>query len=350
LGLATPTALIVGVGKGAREGILVKDAETLEKLHDATVVVVDKTGTITKGKPELVDVRTFDGGSEERLIAVLASLEARSEHPLARAVLSYAKERNIASAPSEAFEMMKGKGVKGTVDGTEYFAGNARLVQEIGLMFDMASFERETRVGKTPILLATREKVFGVVFIADAIKPEAKKSVARIQALGMRVVMLSGDDEHTARFVAGQVGIDEVIASVLPEGKLEKIKSLQSQGEVVVMVGDGVNDAPALAVADIGIAMSTGTDAAIESAGITLLRGDLSKLVKAIRLSKLTMATIRQNLFFAFAYNVILIPLAAGVFYPVFGWLLNPVFAGLAMGLSSVSVVSNALGLKMRKL
>jgi Cu+-exporting ATPase len=350
LGLATPTAIIVGVGKGAREGILVKDAATLEKLHKATVVVVDKTGTITRGKPEMIGIRTSDGVSEKDIVSVLASLESRSEHPLAHAVLSYAKEKNIGSGSMESFGMMSGKGVKGVVDGTEYFAGNAKYMEDLDLSFDTASIEKETREGKTPIILATREKVIGIVFIADAIKPEAEQAVQELHRLGMRVVMLTGDDERTARFVAGEAGIDEVIAGVLPEGKLVAIRALQAKGEVVAMVGDGVNDAPALALADIGVAMSTGTDAAIESAGITLLHGDIAKLVKAIRLSKLTMRGIRQNLFFAFSYNVILIPLAAGAFYPIFGWLLSPVFAGLAMGLSSVSVVSNSLRLKMKKI
>lgn len=350
LGLATPTALIVGVGKGAREGILIKDAATLEKLHKATVVVVDKTGTITKGKPELVSVRPTGDVSEERIVSILAALESRSEHPLASAVLSYAREKTIASEPVSGFELLKGQGVKGIVGGMEYFAGNAKLLEDIGVSFDGASIADETRKGKTLILLASREKLLGVVFVADAIKPEAIGAIADLHALGVRVVMLSGDDADTARFVAKEVGIDEVIAGVLPDGKLAKIRSLQERGDIVVMAGDGVNDAPALAAADIGIAMSTGTDVAIESAGMTLLHGDISKLAKAVRLSKITMSTIRQNLFFAFAYNIVLIPLAAGAFFPLFGWLLNPVFAGLAMGLSSVSVVSNSLRLKAKKL
>jgi Cu2+-exporting ATPase/Cu+-exporting ATPase len=350
LGLATPTAIIVGVGKGAREGILVKDAATLEKLHEATVVVVDKTGTITRGKPELVGIRPQATATEDGIISVLAALESRSEHPLAHAVLSYAEGKHIGSEAVEGFEMLRGKGVKGTVGATEYFAGNTKLISELNLSFDAAQVEKETREGKTPILLATREQVLGAVFIADAVKPGAKKAVADLHALGMRVVMLTGDDARTARSIADEVGIDEVVAGVLPEGKLAKIREIQAGGAIVAMVGDGVNDAPALAAADIGIAMSTGTDAAIESAGVTLLHGDIAKLVRAIRLSRLTMRGIRQNLFFAFVYNIVGIPLAAGAFYPVFGWLLSPVFAGLAMALSSVSVVSNALRLKMKKL
>lgn len=350
LGLATPTALIVGVGKGAREGILVKDAATLEKLHEATVVVVDKTGTITKGKPEVVAVRPLGSASEAPIVPILAALEARSEHPIAEAVSRYAKRKGIASPEVERFGMLEGRGVRGFVDGTEYFAGNAKLLEELDIPFDPALIEKETRQGKTPIVLASREGVLGIVFVADALKPGAKESVAKLHALGMRVMMLTGDDRNTARFIAEEVGIDSVEAEMLPDGKMSVIRKLQADGGIVAMVGDGVNDAPALAAADIGIAMGTGTDSAIESAGITLLAGDITKLVKAARLSKLTMRGIRQNLFFAFAYNIVLIPLAAGVFYPLFGWLLNPVFAGLAMALSSVSVVSNSLRLKTKKL
>ncbi len=350
LGLATPTALIVGVGKGAREGILVKDAATLEKLHQATVVVVDKTGTITKGKPELTDVVPFGDVPHDLIVTILASLESRSEHPLARAVLAYAKENGIASKSVDRFGMIEGKGVRGTIDSVEYFAGNRTLLSEHSPASDMAEGSEETKKGKTPIFLFTEGSVLGIVYVADAIKPAAKQAVSALRALGLRVVMLTGDDRNTAAAIANEVGIDEVESELLPDGKMAYIRGLQAKGEIVVMAGDGVNDAPALAAADIGIAMSTGTDAAIESAGITLLHGDIAKLVRAIRLSRLTMATIRQNLFFAFAYNIVGIPLAAGVFYPAFGWLLSPVFAGLAMALSSVSVVSNALRLKMKRL
>lgn len=350
LGLATPTAIIVGVGRGAREGILIKDAATLESLHKATVVVVDKTGTITRGKPELVEVRPSEGVSEDHVVSLLASLESRSEHPLARAILSYVAEKKMELKPVDRFGMLRGRGVGGMVDGVEYFAGNAALLSELGIPFDMAQVAEETRRGRTPVMLVTREKVLGTVFVADAIKPGAKGAVAELRSLGMRVVMLTGDDRNAAGFIAKETGIDEVRAEMLPEGKMSAIRELQAKGEIVAMVGDGVNDAPALAAADIGIAMSTGTDAAMESAGITLLHGDVSKLVRAIRLSKLTMRGIRQNLFWAFSYNVVGIPLAAGVFYPVFGWLFNPVFAGLAMGLSSVSVVSNSLRLRAKKL
>ncbi len=350
LGLATPTAIIVGVGKGAREGILVKDAATLEKLHKVSVVVVDKTGTITKGKPELISIQAQENISENEVVSILASLESRSEHPIAHAIISYAKVHSINMQPVEHFEIIKGKGVKGIINNIEYFAGNAKMISDLGLSIDKDETAKSTTEGKTPVILATKEKVLGIVMVADALKPEAKEAVEKLHKLGIKVVMLTGDDKNTAHYIANQVRIDEIVAEVLPQDKLTKIKDLQAHGIIVAMMGDGVNDAPALAQADVGIAMSTGTDVAIESAGITLLHGDISKLVKAIRLSKLTMRGIKQNLFWAFFYNVVGIPLAGGAFYPIFGWLLNPVFAGLAMAFSSVSVVSNSLRLKAMKL
>lgn len=350
LGLATPTAIIVGVGKGAKEGILIKDASTLEKLHTVTTVVIDKTGTITKGKPELVTIRNQSGTGEAELVAILASLESKSEHPIASAIVSYAKSHDIALRLVENFRALEGKGVQGDVGGTGYFAGNTRLVTDLRIAFDAKKIEQETLEGNTPVILATASQVIGIVLVADAIKPEAKEAVTNLHKLGIQVVMLTGDNAQTANYIAKQVGIDEVVAEVMPEDKLNKIKELQARGHIVAMAGDGINDAPALAQADVGIAMATGTDVAIESAGITLLHGDISKLVKAIRLSKLTMRGIKQNLFWAFAYNVVGIPLASGIFYPFFGWLLNPVFAGLAMALSSVSVVGNSLRLKTKNI
>jgi len=350
LGLATPTAIIVGVGKGAKEGILIKDAATLEELHKVNVVVVDKTGTITKGKPELVSIQNQSGETDTELISILATLESKSEHPIASAVVSYTTAHGIPLRSLEAFAAIKGKGVQGTIGGVEYFAGNPRLMQELRLPLQSAFIEQGTREGKTPVLLATAKQLMGVVFVADAVKPEAVAAVRDLHKLGIRVVMLTGDNAQTADFIAKEVGIDEVVAEVMPEDKLNKIKELQAQGHIVAMAGDGINDAPALAQADVGIAMATGTDVAIESAGITLLHGDISKLVKAIRLSKFTMRGIKQNLFWAFAYNIIGIPLASGLFYPVFGWLLSPVFAGFAMAFSSVSVVGNSLRLKAKVL
>ncbi len=350
LGLATPTAIIVGVGKGAKEGILIKDAATLERLHEVDTVVIDKTGTLTKGKPELVSLRRFVDTDERELVAILASLEKKSEHPIAHAIEAYAEGKKIALLPVDSFEAIKGQGVKGTVNGTEYYAGNAKLITALKLRFDAACLQAETSEGKTPVLLATARGVLAVVMVADALREGAAEAVSSLHALGIKVVMLTGDDRNTAEFIGRQAGVDEIVAEVLPEGKLDKIKSLQSDGRVVAMAGDGVNDAPALAKADVGIAMATGTDVAIESAGITLLHGDISRLVKAIRLSKMTMRGIRQNLFWAFIYNTVGIPLAAGLFYPIFGWLLSPVFAGLAMAFSSFSVVGNSLRLKTKKL
>ena len=350
LGLATPTAIIVGVGKGAKEGILIKDAGTLQKLHKVNTVVVDKTGTITKGKPELLSVKNYSNKTEEEVIAILATLENKSEHPIAHAVVEYAKNNSIQLLAVEEFEAIKGKGLQGIVKGEEFYAGSLKLISDLGLKFDTAEIESETLAGKTPVVLATKLEVVGVVFVSDPIKPEAIDAVAKLHQLGIKIVMLTGDHKNTAAYIAKQVGIDDVVAEVSPEDKLNKIKELQAQGRIVAMAGDGVNDAPALAQADVGIAMATGTDVAIESAGITLLHGDISKLVKAIRLSKLTMRGIKQNLFWAFLYNIVGIPLAGGAFFPIFGWLLNPIFAGLAMAFSSVSVVANSLRLKVKKL
>lgn len=350
VGLATPIGIIVGVGKGAKEGILIKDAETLEKLHEVNVLVLDKTGTITRGKPELVSLRNLSQKSDEAVVALLASLENRSEHPIAEAILTYAKERSIRTLSVENFEAVKGKGVKARIGGVEYFAGNVALLKDLNLPFDRGLVEKETVQGRTPVLLASKEGVLAVVMIADAIKSEAKTAISELQKLGIRIVMLTGDDKNTAEAIAKEVGIDEVVAGALPETKLGKIKEFQAEGRVVAMVGDGVNDAPALAQANVGIAMATGTDVAIESAGITLLHGDISKTVKAVKLSKLTMRGIKQNLFWAFIYNIVGIPLAAGLFYPLTGWLLSPVFAGLAMAFSSVSVVGNSLRLSRKKL
>ncbi len=350
LGLATPTAIIVGVGKGAKEGILVKDAATLEELHKVNTVVVDKTGTITKGKPTLVDIQNLSNLKDNELVSILASLEKKSEHPIAHAIVDYAEDKNILTSDVSGFETMQGKGLKGTIRGIEYFVGNTKLVSDLGISFDSVKLNEFTSKGKTPIILTTKEKVLGFVMVADEIKTGSIEAIKNLHKLGIKVVMLTGDDEKAARHIASLVGIDDVVAQVLPQDKLEKIKSLQLQGRVVAMAGDGVNDAPALAQANVGIAMGTGTDVAIESAGITLLGGDISKLVKAIKLSKITMRGIKQNLFWAFIYNIVGIPLAAGVFYPIFGWLLNPIFAGFAMAMSSVSVVSNSLRIKAKKL
>ncbi|MBP6924252.1 MAG: copper-translocating P-type ATPase [Candidatus Pacebacteria bacterium] len=350
LGLATPTAIIVGVGKGAKEGILIKDAATLEKLHKVDTVVVDKTGTITKGKPELVGITNHSSRSDAEILTILASLERKSEHPIAYAIAEYAKKYGHTEKSVQEFEVIKGKGLKGMIDGAEYYAGNSKLIADLNLAFNEQTILEETSAGKTPVILATKGVVLATVFVADAIKPEAIEAVRNLHKLGIKVTMLTGDNRQTAEAIAKEVGIDTVVAEVLPQEKLTHVKELQSQGHIVAMAGDGVNDAPALAQADVGIAMGTGTDVAIETAGITLLHGDISKLVKAVNLSKITMRGIKQNLFWAFFYNIIGIPLAAGIFFPFFGWLLSPVFAGFAMAFSSVSVVGNSLRLKAKKL
>ncbi len=350
LGLATPTAIIVGVGKGAKEGILIKDAATLQKLYTVNTVVLDKTGTLTKGKPEVASIKNSSEKSDGAVMAILAALEKKSEHPIVHAIVSHAEEQGVALPAVAAFEVLKGRGLKGSVEGVEYFAGSAKLMEDLHLMVDVQALEKETRAGNTPVFLATKDTILARVMVADTLKENAKESITRLHALGIKVVMLTGDDKNTAAYIAEQVGIDEVVAEVLPEDKLNAIKKLQAEGRIVAMAGDGVNDAPALAQADVGIAMSTGTDVAIETAGITLLGGDISKLVKAISLSKITMRGIKQNLFWAFAYNAVGIPLAGGLFYPIFGWLLNPAFAGLAMAFSSVSVVGNSLRIKAKSL
>ena len=350
LGLATPTAIIVGVGKGARAGILIKDAATLEKLHKVNVVVVDKTGTLTKGKPELIDIKNVSDLKEEEFISILASLEKKSEHPIAHAILNYSKNQKIQIKEMSNFESIKGRGLKGTIDGVEYFVGSMGLIKDLKLSFDTTQLNQFTLEGKTPVVLMTKEKVLSFVTISDAIKIETLEAINNLHKLGIKIVMLTGDNKNTANYIAKQIGIDEVVAEVMPADKLAKIKELQASGHIVAMAGDGVNDAPALAQADVGIAMGTGTDVAIESAGITLLHGDISKLVKAIKLSKMTMRGIKQNLFWAFIYNIVGIPLASGLFYPIFGWLLSPVFAGFAMAMSSVSVVGNSLRIKGKKL
>jgi len=347
LGLATPAAVTVGIGKGARAGILIKDAATLQKLRDVQVVVLDKTGTLTRGRPELVELRGLADISEERALTLLAALEKKSEHPLAEAIVTAAEAKNLPLPAVSSFTALKGRGICGVIDGIEYFAGSERLTRERGLVPHGLNLDEATRQGRTPLLLGSARGLLAVALVADAPKESAVAAVSQLRALGIRVVMLTGDNENTARFVARQVGIDEVTAQALPENKLEKIRELQQSGLVVAMAGDGVNDAPALAQADVGIAMGTGADAAIETAGVTLLHGDIAKLVQAIRLSRLTMRVIGQNLFWAFAFNIIGIPLAAGVFYPLFGWTLSPVFAGVAMAFSSVAVVTNALRLKM---
>jgi len=369
LGLATPTAIIVGVGKGAKEGILVKDAATLEKLYKVDTIVVDKTGTITKGKPELTNFINVSNMTDLQLLSIIGSLEKKSEHPIAGAIMESITERKIQTGDVKDFTNIEGKGISAEIDGRKYFLGSPSLIKSLGLNADEQKIKDFVEGGGTPIMLATEEKLLAYAIVSDSLKPESKEAVRVLHKMGIKVVMLTGDDKRTAAYIAREVGIDDVVAEVMPGDKLRIIKELQEgtfknlglldlpQGKkiknsrrVVAMAGDGVNDAPALAQADVGIAMATGTDVAIESAGITLLHGDVSKLAKAVVLSRATMRTIKQNLFWAFVYNVVGIPLAAGAFYPLWKLLLNPIFAGMAMAFSSVSVVSNSLRLKMKKL
>ncbi len=350
MGLATPTAIIVGVGKAAENGILIKNAESLEKFDGINFVVMDKTGTITKGTPEVTDVQTTSSYSEKEILQLLASLESHSEHPLAQAVVEKAKQEKLSFHKVMDFEAIEGKGLKGTIDATEYYAGNLKLTTNLKIQVDEEVINNFASQGKTPVVFMTKKHVIAYIGIADTIKDDAKETVAELHIQGIKVAMLTGDNQRTAQYIAKLVGIDRVIAEILPGDKAGEIKKLQKEGYKVAMVGDGINDAPALATADVGIAMGTGTDVAIESAGITLLGGYISKLPKAIKLARATMNIIKQNLFWAFFYNIIGIPIAAGVLYPFFGILLNPAIAGAAMGLSSVSVVTNSLRLKGKKI
>ena len=344
LGLATPTAVMVGTGRGAQSGILIKGGEPLEAAGRLNTVVLDKTGTVTEGKPAVTEV-VAAGVSEADLIRLAAAAEGPSEHPLARAVIAAAQSRGLSVPPATAFEADPGHGLAATVEGRTVLVGNARLLTSRNVMFDAAAVERAAAAGRTTLLVAVDGTFAGLLAVADPVKPTSKAAVGRLHAMGLEVVLLTGDNRGTAEAVARAVGIDRVLAEVLPDGKAAEVKKLRDAGKVVAMVGDGINDAPALAAADIGIAMGTGTDVAIEAADVTLVKGDLSGVASSIELSRATMRTIRQNLFFAFAYNVLGIPVAAGVLYPLTGWLLSPILASAAMALSSVSVVANALRL-----
>lgn len=350
MGLATPTAIIVGVGKAAQNGILIKNAESLEKLSDIDFIVMDKTGTLTRGTPEVTDIKSTKNHTEKDVLTILSSLEANSEHPLAQAIVKKAKQENSIIHKIKNFEIIEGKGLYGSINGTKYYAGNLALARDLKLTIDENIIQQFTDQGKTPIICMTNTDVIAYIAIADTIKDDAIQTVKHLHAQGISVAMLTGDHRQTAHFIAQQIGIDRVIAEVLPSDKANQIQQLQKEGYKVAMVGDGINDAPALATANVGIAMGTGTDVAIESAGITLLGGHLAKLPRAISLSRATMRIIKQNLFWAFFYNIIGIPVAAGALYPFFGIMLSPAVAGAAMGLSSVSVVTNSLRLKTTKI
>lgn len=349
LGLATPMSIMVGTGRGATVGVLIRNAEALERLEKMNTLIVDKTGTLTEGKPQLAAVRTISGSvTEAELLRLAASLEQASEHPLAQAIVSGAQNRGLSLQRTTNFSSITGKGVQGTVDGRSVALGNQALLERLNITAgNLASQADELRAeGQTVMFVAVDGKVAGLVSVADPIKPTTAEAVALLHQDKVRITMLTGDSRKTALAVAKPLGIDSVEAEVLPAGKAAAVKKLQAAGQVVAMAGDGVNDAPALAQADIGIAMGTGTDVAMESAGVTLVQGDLRGIARALRLSRATMRNIRQNLFFAFIYNVVGIPIAAGILYPFFGILLSPILASAAMTFSSVSVITNALRLR----
>jgi Cu+-exporting ATPase len=348
LGLATPMAIMVGTGRGATEGVLVRNAEALEILERVDTLLADKTGTLTEGKPRLVSTFAIDPSQADQVLGYAASLERASEHPLAAAIVAGAEARGVAIAPAREFKAIAGKGVVGTVGEHSIALGNAALFTEIGIdVSDLAPRAEQLRGdGQTVMMLAMDGKVAGGIGVADPVKDSTPEAVRMLHQEGVRLVMLTGDSRATASAVAAKIGIDDVRAEVLPAAKAEEVKRLQGEGRIVAMAGDGINDAPALAAAQVGIAMGTGTDVAMESAGITLVKGDLRSIAKARRLSRATMSNIRQNLFFAFFYNVLGVPIAAGVLYPFFGLLLSPIIASAAMSLSSVSVVTNALRLR----
>ena len=350
LGLATPTSIMVGTGKGAENGVLFRNAEALERLHKVRAVVLDKTGTLTEGKPRLTDLVLADGApASDVVLRLVAAAERGSEHPLGEAIVRYAREDRALEVPAAtAFDSVAGQGIAATVDGRDVVVGRPGYLESLGI--DVAALrtgaDELAAGGKTPVFAAIDGSAVAIVAIADTLKATSPVAVAELRRLGLEVIMLTGDNEVTARAIAHQAGIDRVLADVRPDEKAVQVRRLQVEGKLVAMVGDGVNDAPALASADVGIAIGTGTDIAMESAGVTLMSGDLQGLVTAIDLSRATMANIKQNLFWAFAYNVAAIPLAAGLFYPLTGWLLDPIFAAGAMALSSVTVVSNALRLR----
>ncbi len=353
LGLATPMSIMVGVGRGALEGVLVKNAEALERLEKVTTLVVDKTGTLTEGKPKLVDILPIGGLDAKEFLRLAASLEQSSEHPLAAAIVQGAKEQGIDFEAVQDFRSVTGGGVIGTVAAHAVLIGKPdflRTEKITGLESLEASAVKLQEEGKTAMFVAIDGKPAGILAVADPIKATTPEAIRELHSLGLKIVMLTGDNRRTAAEVARQLGLDEVEAEIEPAGKVAHVKKLRTEGKHVAMAGDGINDAPALSEAEVGIAMGTGTDVAMQSAGITLVRGDLRGIAKAIRLSRATMRNIRQNLFFAFLYNALGIPVAAGVFYPFFGLLLSPIIAGAAMSLSSVSVISNALRLRKVKL
>ena len=352
LGLATPISIMVGVGRGAREGVLVKDAEGLELMEKVDTLVVDKTGTLTEGKPKVQQIIAAEGFARADVLVLAAALEKMSEHPLAQAILGHLISQGLPVLPVEGFTAVTGKGVRGSIDGQPVLLGNALLMKEAGI--DISALDAKADelrdLAHTVMFVSVGDRFAGLISVADTIKPESREAIRLLHAEGMKIVMLTGDNTKTARAVAVSLGIDTVQAEVLPEDKYRHVQALQQQGHVVAMAGDGVNDAPALAQANVGIAMGTGTDIAMNSARIVLVRGDLRGIARARQLSRATMRNIRQNLFFAFVYNFVGVPIAAGVLYPSLGLLLSPMIASAAMSLSSVSVIANALRLKNAEL
>jgi Cu+-exporting ATPase len=351
LGLATPMSIMVATGKGATLGVLFKNAEAIEFMRKVDTLVVDKTGTLTEGKPKLVAVKPAPGFEEPRLLQLAASLERASEHPLAAAIVAGAEARRLPFLAVESFESVTGKGVKARVEGAGVVLGNRRLMDDSGMDPAGLAAEAETMraEGQTVMFVAVDGKLAGLIGVADPIKTTTPEAIRQLHEENIRIVMLTGDSRTTAQAAASKLGIDEVVAEVLPEDKSNVVKRLQEEGRFVVMAGDGINDAPALAKAQIGIAMGTGTDVAMESAGVTLVKGDLGGILRARRLSRATMRNIKENLLFAFVYNALGVPIAAGVLYPFFGLLLSPMIAAAAMSVSSVSVVCNALRLRRVK-
>jgi Cu+-exporting ATPase len=352
LGLATPMSIMVAAGKGATAGVLFRNAEAIELLEKVDTLVVDKTGTLTEGRPKLATVEPAGSHTEADVLRAAASLERASEHPLASAIVEGAAERGVGESRVESFESISGRGVRGRVDGRNVVLGNPTLFEATGLIGADAAgrADRLRRAGQTVVFVAAEGELLGLLGVADPIKANAAEAIAVLRREGLRIVMLTGDSRATAEAVASRLGIETVLAEVMPGEKAGAVARLQAEGHRVAMAGDGINDAPALARADVGIAMGTGTDVAIESAGVTLLRGDLTGIVRARRLSRATMRNVRQNLFFAFVYNALGVPVAAGVLYPFFGTLLSPMFAAAAMSFSSVSVVGNALRLRRARL
>ena len=352
LGLATPMSIMVGVGRGATTGILIKSAEALEIFEKVDTLIFDKTGTLTEGKPKLVSMAAAEGITETEFLRLAGSLERGSEHPLARAIVIGAESKGVRLSEAKDFNSVTGKGVMGSVDGEMFILGNQKWMEELGISAgDLAARADEfRRDGQTVMFLAREKKILGILGVSDSIKSSTPEAIHLLHKENLRLIMVTGDNQVTAEAVARKLSIDEVRASVLPEQKGEIVKELQSKGRRVAMAGDGVNDAPALAQANVGIAMGTGTDVAMESAGVTLVKGDLRGIAKARKLSRATMKNIRQNLFFAFIYNILGVPVAAGVLYPFFGILLSPIIASAAMSFSSVSVVGNALRLRRMNL